>query len=77
MIYLAQYVNRKGQVLSKRFEAPNPTAIKDRIRREGAKESDIVIFPEGRGYFCKQCRRLVEGYESDKPCTECAQTSNM
>lgn len=77
MIYLAQYINRKGKLISKKFNAPNPTSIKDRIRREGAKDRDIIIVPEGRGYFCHQCKTLVEGYEPDKPCAECTKTNNV
>lgn len=77
MLYLTQYRNRKGVLIKKKYDAPNPTSIKDRIRREGAKDKDIKIIPEGRGYFCTQCGTLVEGYEPDKPCMECSQTNNM
>jgi len=68
-----QYINRKGQILKKKFEAPSVTAIKDRLRREGAKDKDIIIFPEGRGYFCRKCGNLVEGYDPSKPCLACCQ----
>lgn len=69
MIYLTQYTTRKGEQKNKKFEAPNMGAVRDRIRREGAK--NIVIFPDGQGYVCPKCGKLVEGYAPDEPCRNC------
>ena len=69
MIYLTQYITRKGELKNKKFEASNATAIRDRIRKEGAK--NIVIIPDKQGYICKKCGKLVEGFDIDLPCIEC------
>ena len=39
MIYLTQYRNRKGELIIMKYYAPNSTSIKERIRREKAKDN--------------------------------------
>ena len=69
MKYVVQYLSRKGVVENKKFEASSAAAVRDRIRKTGAKK--IIVFPEGQGYICPCCNELVEGYNPGEPCRNC------
>lgn len=70
MIYHMEYTVRKGNVKTKTLNARDKFSCKDYVRREGP--TNVRILEEGRGYICKKCRRLMEGYSQTHICEECA-----
>ncbi len=69
MKYITQYTNRKKQRILKKLEASSEVAVRDFIRREGAR--DIIISARSNAHLCPKCRRLTDDGDITELCEKC------